>query len=91
MSYIPDYRKETDKLNKEDQLYIQGYRQAVSDMQNFFDSRDEDYTMVDEVVENVKSELAEYMVGSEIELVCAIFDEADYLPDDIELIDGGGI
>ena len=61
MSYIPDYRNETDKLNAEDQLYIQGYRQAVSDMQNFFDSRDEDYAMVDEVVESVKSELSEYM------------------------------
>ena len=90
MSYIPDYRNETDKLNAEDQLYIQGYRQAVSDMQNFFDSRDEDYAMVDEVVESVKSELSEYMAVSEIELVCAIFDEADYLPEDIELKDGGG-
>ena len=91
MSYIPDYRKETDKLNEVDREYIRGYRQAMEDMQTFFDNRDDDYSVESEVVESVKEELVEWMECSEKELICAIFDGADYLPDDIELIDGGGI
>ena len=40
--YIPDFRKETDKLNEVDKAYIGGYRHAIEDMLCFFDNIDDD-------------------------------------------------
>ena len=48
MSYFPDYRKETDKLNEVDRAGITGFRIAVES---------------------------------------AMFDNADYLPEGIDLVD----
>lgn len=89
MSYIPDYRKETDKLNEVDKAYIGGYRTAMDDMECFFDNLDLDdaLSIEKEIVEKVQKLLAEWMEGEEIMTVCSLFDEADYLPEDIELVD----
>ena len=89
MSYIPDYRKEIDKLNEVDQAKVISYRVAVDDMMCFFDNlEDEEALSIEkEIAEKLKARLKEWMDGEEIMLVCALFDEADYLPDDIELED----
>lgn len=89
MSYFPDYRKETDKLNDVDKAFINGYRKAVEGVKSFFENLDEDYlyTFEKEVIEALFSQLDEWMQADENETVCALFDEADYLPEDIELVD----
>jgi hypothetical protein len=89
MSYIPDYRKETDKLNDVDRAFINGYRKAIEDVKCFFDNIEDDrlYTFEKEVIEVVMSELKGWIESSEVETVCALFNEADYLPEDIELED----
>lgn len=89
MSYIPDYRKETDKLNEVDKAYIEGYRRAMADASNFFNNA----AMFDvgslegELLSSIKNYLEGWMQIEEITAVCVLFDHADYLPDDIELID----
>ena len=89
MTYIPDYRKETDKLNEVDKAYIGGYRNAIDDVMCFFDNLDDDdaLSVEKEVTEKVKAHLKEWMEVEEIETVCSLFDNADYLPEDIELAD----
>lgn len=88
MTYIPDYRKETDKLNDVDKAIINGYRIAIDDMLSFFDNIDEDeLSIVKEITEKVKVHLKEWMDGEERMLVCSVFDNAEYLPDDIDLVD----
>lgn len=89
MSYIPDYRKETGKLNEVDRAYIGGYRQAIEDVKCFFDNSDDDdaLSIEKEITEKVKDHLEEWMEIEEIETVCSLFENADYLPDDIDLVD----
>ena len=89
MSYIPDYRKETDKLNELDRAYIDGYRAAIEDMFCSFDNinDEEDLSIVKEITAKVKAHLEKWMQFEEKEVVCSLFDNADYLPEDIELID----
>ena len=86
MSYIPDYRKETDKLSEKDQAYIQGYRNAIEDVLRFLDDAEE-IDADEEVLAAVRDQVEINMELEEIEVVCALFDHADYLPDDIELVD----
>lgn len=89
MSYFPDYRKETDKLNEVDKAYIGGYRHAIEDMRIAFDNLDDEdaLSIEKEIIEKLKANIEKYMECDEIELVCALFNEAAYLPDDIELVD----
>lgn len=88
MSYIPDYRKETDKLNDVDRAYIGGYRSAIDDMLCFFDNLDDfDLSIEKEITARLRERLEEWMQVEETEVVCSLFDNADYLPDDIELVD----
>lgn len=89
MSYIPDYRKETDKLNDVDRAFINGYRKAIEDVKCFFGNIEDDrlYTFEKEVIEALKAQLGGWIESSEVETVCALFNEADYLPEDIELVD----
>lgn len=89
MTYIPDYRKETDKLNEVDKAYIGGYRNAIEDVMCFFDNLDDDdaLSIEKEVTEKVKANLKEWMQIEETETVCSLFDNADYLPENIELVD----
>ena len=93
MSYMPDYRKETDKLNEVDKAYIGGYRNAIEDVLCFFDNIDdeEDLSIVKEVTAKVKERLEEWMECEETMLVCSLFDNADYLPDDIDLVDANSM
>ena len=93
MTYFPDYRKETDKLNEVDKAFINGYRKAIEDVKCYFDNIDKDdlYTFEKEVIEVIEAELEGWIEGSEVETVCALFSEADYLPDDIELVDANKI
>jgi hypothetical protein len=89
MSYFPDYRKETDKLNEVDKAFIDGYRKAVEGIKSFFENIDDDnlYSFEKEVIALVEKELDEWMQADENETVCALFNEADYLSEDIELVD----
>lgn len=89
MSYFPDYRKETDKLNEVDKAFIDGYRKAVEGIKSFFEKKDEDnlYSFEKEVVALVEKELDEWMQADENETVCALFNEAEYLSEDFELVD----
>jgi hypothetical protein len=89
MSYIPDYRKETDKLNEVDKSFVIGFRIAVESMKTFFDNLDDEerLTIEKEITERVKVELERWMELEEIEAVCSLFDNADYLPENIELVD----
>lgn len=89
MSYIPDYRKETDKLNEVDRAGITGFRMAVESAMCLFDNLDDEnaLSIEKEITERIKARLAEWLEHEEIEFVCSLFDSADYLPDDIELVD----
>jgi hypothetical protein len=89
MSYIPDYRNETDKLNEIDKAIVNGYRCAIDDMKCFFDNLDDDeaLSIVKEIAKSLKARLEEWMECEETELVCSLFDNADYLPEDIDLVD----
>ena len=89
MSYIPDSRKETDKLNEVDRAGIAGYRMAMADVATFFDNFDDEdeLSIVKEIREKIKAALEEWLDGEEQMFVCSLFDGADYLPDDIELVD----
>lgn len=89
MSYFPDFRNETDKLNEVDQAYIGGYRHAIEDLKCVFDNLDDEdaLSIEKEIIGKLKTAIEMYMELEEIELVCALFNEADYLPDDIELVD----
>lgn len=87
MSYFPDYRKETDKLNEVDKAGITGFRIAVKSAMCLFDNLyDEDALSVEkEIIARVKDRMEEWLECEEIEFVCSLFDNEDY--DDIELID----
>ena len=89
MSYIPDYRKETDKLNEVDRAYIEGYRRAVADASNFFNDAEvfSGGSLEGMLLASIEKHLKDWMRIEEITTVCSLFDHADYLPDDIELID----
>lgn len=88
MSYFPDYRKETDKLSEVDRSFITGFRIAVESMKAFFDNIDDDKLSIEkEITERVKDELEGWMETEEIEAVCSLFDHADYLGEDVELVD----
>ena len=87
MSYIPDFRHETGKLNEKDQAYVQGYRNAVEDVLRFLEDAEE-LSLGEGEREEVKEQIAAQMELEEIEMVCSLFDHADYLPDDTELTDG---
>jgi hypothetical protein len=88
--YLPDYRKETDKLNDVDNAAITGFRIAVKSATCLFDdiADDDDALSIEkEIAGKIKARLEEWMEFEEIEFVCSLFDNADYLPDDIELVD----
>lgn len=92
--YYPDYRHETKKLNAFDRAYIDGYRHAVEDVETFFANLPDDLLCVEkEVIERVRAELAEWARISETELVCVMFDNADYLPQSVfeSLVDANEI
>ena len=88
--YLPDYRKETDKLNEVDNAAITGFRIAVESAMCLFDDLEDDedaLSIEKEVAQKIKARLEEWMEFEEIEFVCSLFDNADYLPDNIELVD----
>ena len=93
MSYFPDYRKETDKLNEVDAAFIAGYRKAIEEVKCFFDNIDDDdaLSVEKEVTAKVKASLEDWMECDEVVTVCALFNNADYLPEDIELVDANSI
>ena len=87
--YIPDYRKETDKLNEKDRAFVKGFRAAVAEVKNFFENLDV-YDLDDGAAkkpEEVKEAMLDWLGRGEKETVLALFDNADYLPDDTELTD----
>ena len=89
MSYFPDYREETDKLNEIDSAAITGFRIAVKSAMCLFDNLDDEnpLSIEKEIYERVKARLEEWLTCEEIEFVCSLFDNADYLPEDIKLVD----
>ena len=89
MSYFPDYRKETDKLNEVDKAAITGFRIAVESALCLFDNLEDEnpLSIEKEIYERVKARLGEWLECEEIEFVCSLFDNADYLPEDVELVD----
>ena len=89
MSYIPDYRHETDKLNEVDRAGVTGFKIAVQSALALFDNLDDDALSIEkEIAAKLKEQLEAWLEVEEIEFVCSLFDHADYLPDDIELKDG---
>ncbi len=89
MSYFPDYRKETDKLNEVDNAAITGFRIAVESASSCLDDFIDEIPLSigKEISEKLKARLEEWLECEEIEFVCSLFDNADYLPEDIELVD----
>ena len=89
MSYIPDYRHETDKLNEVDRAGVAGFRIAVESALALFDNLDDDALSIEkEIAAKFKAQMEMWLEFEEIEFVCSLFDNADYLPDDIEIKDG---
>lgn len=88
MSYFPDYRKETDKLNDEDRAAILGFRIAIESALSLFNNLDDMTLSIErEIAGRIEERLKEWLEVEEIEFVCSLFDHADYLPEDIDLVD----
>lgn len=87
MSYIPDYRKEVDKMNPTDRQFVAGYRSAMNDAMNFFDNIDiyEVSDLKKKLVNESKAIFKDWMEMEETVAVLSIFESGDY--DDIELKD----
>lgn len=82
MSYIPDYRHETDKFDDLDKEYIAGYRAALQDVQNALANLEDEGVEKDCFAECLTEELE----MREINLVCAMFDQDKY--EFVEITDG---
>lgn len=89
MSYFPDYRKETDKLNEVDKASVTGFRIAAEVASNCLDEfiKEMPLTVAKEVGAMLKARLEEWLECEEISFVYSLFDNADYLPEDTELVD----
>lgn len=89
--YIPDYRKETDKLNEKDRAFIEGYRAAVAEVKTFFENLDV-YDLDDGLArapEEVKEAMLDWLGMGEKETLLALFDGDEYL--DTQLTDAARI
>ncbi len=87
--YIPDYRKETDKLSEKDRAFVEGFRAAIAAVGTFFDNLDV-YDLDDGLArkpEEIREAVLDWLGMGEKETVLALFDNADYLPADTELTD----
>ena len=86
MSYIPDRRNEIDKLNEVDRAGITGFRIAVESALCLFDNLDDEnpLSIEKEIYERVKARLEKWLECEEIEFVCSLFDNAQYIPEDGE-------
>ena len=85
MSYIPDYRQETGKLNEKDRSYIEGYRQAVEDVLCFLDDAEE-LSLGEGALEEVREQIAVQMELEEIDKELGGDDDmADELEDEEEV------
>lgn len=93
MSYIPDYRCEDNMkhLNDADKSYLNGYKKAIEDSMNFFNNLDVFNTsdLEIELLEkiHVKECLQDWLNSEERLVVCSVFEWADYIPEDIDIID----
>ena len=87
MSYIPDYRAQTDKLNAMDKAYITGFRLAVDMVKDALNNIDDDnlLSIEKEIIANLSRFLDDHLVSEEKMLVCHLFDSDEY--SDIELND----
>lgn len=87
MSYFPDYRTQTDKLNAIDKAYITGFRLAVDEVKDALNSIDDDDLIPIEkkIIANLSQFLGDHLVSEEKMLVCHLFDSDEY--SDIELND----
>lgn len=87
MSYFPDYRTQTDKLNAIDKAYITGFRLAVDMVKDALNNIDEDnlLSIEKEIIANLSRFLDDHLESEEKMLVCHLFDSDEY--SDIELND----
>lgn len=87
MSYIPDYRSQTDKLNAMDKAYITGFRFAVDMVKNALNNVDDGnlLSIEKEIIAKLSRTLDGYLKSGEKMLVCHLFDSDEY--SDIELND----
>lgn len=88
MTYIPDFRKETNKLNEKDKEFIAGYRCAIEDAKTFFDNTDvyEASEAEEKVLQEAKGCFEDWMEMEETEVVLSLFESGDY--EDLDLVDG---
>ena len=90
MSYIPDYRGKDNEqhLTPIDRAYLAGYRHALDNAFEFFSNADDFDGEIDvEKVAEAINAFERYMDANETEMVCSMFDHADYIGEDVELID----
>lgn len=99
MSYFPDWRDEKNykHLNATDRAFLQGYRAAYEDALCVFDNIGFSIDIGDNIkleieegteqMDAIKDTFDEYMDDFEVQATVAIFDGADYLPEDLELED----
>lgn len=87
MSYIPDYRQETDKLIATDQAYVEGYRAAMEDAMNIFENLDM-YEVSEEdtkVLMDFRKHMEDWLGMEETATVLSLFESGPY--DGLELKD----
>lgn len=90
MTYFPDWRHDTGKLNETDRSFIHGYRCAIDDLVDFFyNANDYDDTpkLSKEEIDVFVEAFRDFAEMQEIYTCVSLFDNADYLGDDVELVD----
>ena len=87
MSYFPDYRHETDKLNEVDKAYVDGFRYAVELLDTALNNIDDEnlLSVEKEVIAKLYRTLNTYLASEEIMMICHLFDKEEY--EDTELND----
>lgn len=87
MSYFPDYRSQTDKLNAIDKAYITGFRLAVDMVKDALNNIDDDnlLSIEKEIIANLSRFLDDHLASEEKMLVCHLFDSDEY--SEVELND----
>ena len=85
MSYFPDYRSQTDKLNAIDKAYITGFRLAVDMVKDALNNVDDDnlLSIEKEIIAKLSRTLDGYLESEEKMLVCHLFDKEEYEDTDL--------
>ena len=89
MSYIPDYRSEDNEkhLTESDRVFLQGYRAGLEDAQECVKNLVSESGDEDDASGKFLEELKTQLDCEDVGMTCAIFDNAGYIPEEVDIKD----